>query len=51
MSVINTGNFTEVADATIDLAKEGFCDTHAQEHLQNLDFGQLASATVTSDEH
>lgn len=45
------GNATEVASEMIDGAVADYCEACGMEALSRLDFGQLASATVTQDHH
>jgi hypothetical protein len=41
------GNHTKVADAVIKLATAGYCEEHAMESLERLDFSALSSVSIT----
>ena len=51
MSLEGRGNATDVANAMIIGATEGYCEEHAMEALNRLDFSQLADATAVDDHH
>ena len=51
MAVYAPGNHTGLAAEVVECATENFCDIHAREMFLRLDFGQLASSTVTVDMH
>jgi hypothetical protein len=51
MSVAHSGNFTFIANAMIGVAVSNYCREHGTEMLERLDFGQLATASKTKDDH
>ncbi len=51
MGVDAPGNYTGLAVEVVECATGSFCEVHAREMFLQLDFGQLASATVTADVH
>ncbi|MCP3776647.1 hypothetical protein NLX71_25735 [Paenibacillus sp. MZ04-78.2] len=44
-------NAIDVANAIIHGAIDGYCEFHAMKALENLNFGQLSTATTVEDEH
>jgi hypothetical protein len=51
MSLEGYGDATNVANAMIIRATAGYCEEHAIEALNRLDFSQLADATAVDDHH
>jgi hypothetical protein len=45
------GNYTQIAQAVINCATEGYCEEHGLDALHRLDFGQLATSTTEIDQH
>ena len=51
LNAAHPGNATDVANAMIVGATDGYCAEHGLEALDRLDFSQLATATTEIDEH
>lgn len=51
MDPTGRGNATDVVNAMITGATDGYCEHHGLEALNNLDFSQLAETTTVIDDH
>jgi hypothetical protein len=50
-SVNHPGNYTRIAESVVRLAVDEYCDVHAAQVLNNLDFGNLSTSTALADLH
>jgi hypothetical protein len=51
MSLVESGNFTGLANDIVDCTTDEYCQVHGREMFARLDFGQLATSTIMADQH